>query len=225
MLRCLYVLHINSIHTKCTKHSEQHVNLDQLMNTPKSELNWSPSNQMQHTWTQPGLIGKYLSWHSLALFWSLTVEQVSTPLHNRHTVRGAETKAMYQFSLKQVAHLCALATRWPKKTFIHYFNWPLPATAAKTSAPDVTSQSPMSESFGGIFFLPNFHGNQTFPSQARRPLHRGSTAKLRSIQSRREDKWCESRLLERYHFPLWPHQEGRWNPRPLERERWPLSAH
>lgn len=42
MLSCLYVLHINSIHTKCTKHSEQHANLYQLMNTPKSELNWSP---------------------------------------------------------------------------------------------------------------------------------------------------------------------------------------
>lgn len=186
MLSCLYVLHIKSIHTKCTKHSEQHANLYQLMNTPKSELN-RPSNQMQHTWTQPWLIGKYFSWHSLALFWSLIVEQVSTPLHNRCTVRGAETRAMYQFFLKQVAHLCALATRWLKIRFIHYFNWPLPATAAKTSAPDVSSQSPMSESFSGIFFLPNFHGNQTFPSQARRPLHRGSTVKLRSIQSRREE--------------------------------------
>ncbi len=111
---------------------------------------------------------------------------VHTPPQQTHG-EGAETKAMYQFFLKQVAHLCALAMRWPKKRFIHYFNWPLPATAAKTSAPDVTSQSPMSESFGGIFFLPNFHGNQTFPSQARRPLHRGSTAKLRSIQSRREE--------------------------------------
>lgn len=49
----------------------------------------------------------------------------------------------------------------------------MPATAEKTSAPDVTSQSPRSESFGGICFLPNCHGNQTFPSQARRPLHRG----------------------------------------------------
>ncbi len=54
MLRCLYVLHINSIHTKCTKHSEQHVNLDQLMNTPKSELIAIKSNaaHMNATWTK-----------------------------------------------------------------------------------------------------------------------------------------------------------------------------
>lgn len=136
------------------------------------------SHQMQHIQTQPSLRGKYFSWHSLTLFWILIVEQVSTPLHNRRTVRGVETRAMYQLFQKQVAHLCALAMRWlEKKKHIHYFNWPLPATAAKTSAPDVTSQSPRSESFSGICFMPNCHGNQTFPSQVRLPLHWGSAAK------------------------------------------------
>lgn len=45
---------------------------------------------MHHIRLQPWQRGKYLSWHSLALFWSLIVEQVSTPLHNRRTVRGEE---------------------------------------------------------------------------------------------------------------------------------------
>lgn len=174
---------------KCTKHSEQHANLDQLMNTPNSELNWSPikSNaaHMNATLTKRQI---FLLAQSGSLLEFNCRTGVHTPPQQMHGEGGRNKGNVPIVSEASGSLMCSGNAVAEKKKRIHYFNWPLPATAAKTSAPDVTSQSPRSESFGGICFLPNCHGNQTFPSQARRPLHRGSTAKLRSIQSRGEEE-------------------------------------
>lgn len=195
------------------------VNEMQIMNA-RLTVNWTDrqSHQMQHIRTQPSLRGKYFSWHSLTLFWILIVEQVSTPLHNRCTVRGGgRNKGNVPIVPEASGSLMCSGNEMAgkKKKRIHYSNWPLPTTAAKTSAPDVTSQSPRSESFGGICFMPDFHGNQTFPSQAQTATASGFSGEaVIVVRKRTADKCCERRLLEsRNSFPHWSHQEGQWNPR------------
>lgn len=175
------------------------------------------SHQMQHIRTQPSLRGKYISWHSLTLFWILIVEQVSTPLHNRCTVRGVETKAMYQLFQKQVAHLCSgnEVTGKKRNAFITSIDRCLPLL--RKQAPQTWHHKARGLS-RSVEFASCQISTETKHSPHRADGHgtgvqRWSCKAVIMVRKRTADKCCERRLLERNIFPHWPHQEGWWNPR------------